>query len=92
MKADRTLTPHWHTGCSLERAPDRHGHVLLFRPGGMIRLDDDAARVGELIDGRHTVEQIIEILHTRFPNLPETGTDVDDFIRTASQKHWIDLH
>ncbi len=92
MKLDRSLTPTWHRNCSLELAPDRKGHVLHLSPGGMIRLDADDARVSELIDGRHTVEEIIETLHTRFPNLPETGMDVDRFMKVASEKQWIDLH
>lgn len=89
---DRTLTPHWHPDCSLELAPDRNGHVLHISPGGMIRLDDDRTRISELIDGLRSVQQIIDTLHSRFPNLPEMGTDVDEFIKHAHDMQWIVLN
>ncbi len=91
LRLDRSLIPHWHPGCTLEVGEDGKGRLLHVSPGGNVQLDDIKTWISELVDGRRTVQQIIDTLHVNYPNLPEMGTDVDNFIGRAHQLQWIEL-
>ncbi|MBD8576238.1 pyrroloquinoline quinone biosynthesis peptide chaperone PqqD [Pseudomonas syringae] len=91
LRLDRSLIPHWQPGCTLEVGEDGKGRLLHVRPGGNVQLDDIKTWISELVDGRRTVQQIIDTLHVNYPNLPEMGTDVDNFIGRAHQLQWIEL-
>ncbi|KQQ50750.1 pyrroloquinoline quinone biosynthesis protein PqqD [Pseudomonas sp. Leaf127] len=87
---DRSLTPHWQRGYRFQYEPAQKGHVLLY-PEGMIKLNESAGLIGEQVDGQRTVADIIQALQARFPDVPELGTDVVEFMQVAEHKHWITL-
>ncbi|MDF2641756.1 MAG: coenzyme synthesis protein [Pseudomonas sp.] len=89
-KFDRNLVPSWRQGYRFQFEPAQNGNVLLY-PEGMIKLNDSAGWIGALIDGQRTVAAIIAELERKFPNVPELGIDVDDFMRVARKENWIDL-
>ncbi len=64
---------------------------MVLYPEGMIKLNESAALIGGLIDGKRTIAAIIDELHQQFPNVPELGMDVDEFMEGAKKKNWIDL-
>ncbi|PBQ02907.1 pyrroloquinoline quinone biosynthesis peptide chaperone PqqD [Pseudomonas congelans] len=93
MKQDfklRALIPKWHQGYRFQYEPAQKAHVVLY-PEGMIKLNESAALIGGLIDGKRTIATIIHALHQQFPNVPELGMDVDEFMEGAKKKNWIDL-
>ncbi|MCD5995294.1 pyrroloquinoline quinone biosynthesis peptide chaperone PqqD [Pseudomonas sp. CDFA 602] len=87
---DRNQVPSWRPGYRFQYEPAQKGNVLLY-PEGMIKLNDSAGMIGGLVDGQRTVAAIIEKLQHEFPNVPELGMDVDDFMRVAQKEHWINL-
>ncbi|MFJ4143359.1 pyrroloquinoline quinone biosynthesis peptide chaperone PqqD [Pseudomonas sp. NPDC089734] len=90
MKFDRQQVPSWRQGYRFQFEPAQNGHVLLY-PEGMIKLNESAGLIGSLVDGQRSVALIIASLQERFPNVPELGADVDDFMRVAQEKSWINL-
>ena len=88
--AFRNKVPKWRQGYRFQFEPAQNGNVLLY-PEGMIKLNDSAGWIGGLIDGQRTVAAIIQELEHKFPNVPELGMDVDDFMKVAQEKHWITL-
>ncbi|WP_445380662.1 pyrroloquinoline quinone biosynthesis peptide chaperone PqqD [Pseudomonas syringae] len=93
MKHDlhsRASIPKWHQGYRFQYEPAQKAHVVLY-PEGMIKLNESAALIGGLIDGKRSIAAIIHELHQQFPNVPELGMDVDEFMEGAKKNNWIDL-
>ena len=90
MSFDRSKTPRWRTGYRFQYEPAQKGHVLLY-PEGMIKLNDSAALIGGLIDGERDVATIIDELAKQFPDVPELGDDIEQFMEVARAEHWIEL-
>jgi len=90
MSFDRCQTPHWRPGYRFQYEPAQKGHVLLY-PEGMIKLNDSAALIGGLIDGERDVAAIIGELAKQFPDVPELGDDIEQFMEVARAEHWITL-
>ncbi len=90
MSFDRQRTPSWRRGYRFQFEPAQDAHVLLY-PEGMIRLNESAAAIGGLIDGRRSVAAIVAELDAQFPGVPELGEDVEQFMLVALDKHWIEL-
>ncbi|MBO1539803.1 pyrroloquinoline quinone biosynthesis peptide chaperone PqqD [Pseudomonas sp. OA65] len=90
MSFDRSQTPHWRPGYRFQYEPAQKGHVLLY-PEGMIKLNDSAALIGGLIDGERNVAAIIGELAKQFPDVPELGDDIEQFMEVARAEHWITL-
>ncbi|MDE1179978.1 pyrroloquinoline quinone biosynthesis peptide chaperone PqqD [Paraburkholderia sp.] len=90
MSFDRNLKPTWRRGYRFQFEPAQDSHVLLY-PEGMVKLNGSASAIGTLIDGERSVTAIIAALDAQFPGVPELGTDVEQFMLVASDKHWIDL-
>lgn len=90
MSFDRQQRPGWRTGYRFQYEPAQQGHVLLY-PEGMIKLNESAAAISELIDGQRTVQNIIDHLNEQFPGVPELADDVEQFMLVAYDKHWITL-
>ncbi|KTT11328.1 pyrroloquinoline quinone biosynthesis protein PqqD [Pseudomonas oryzihabitans] len=88
MSFDRTQVPHWRPGYRFQFEPAQNAHVLLY-PEGMIKLNESAAAIGELIDGQRDVAAIIAALDERFPGVPELGADVEQFMEVARAEHWL---
>ena len=90
MSFDRHLTPHWRPGYRFQYEPAQKAHVLLY-PEGMIKLNESAALIGELIDGERDVTAIIALLDEKFPGVPELAEDIEQFMEVARAEHWIIL-
>ncbi|AOE62602.1 pyrroloquinoline quinone biosynthesis peptide chaperone PqqD [Pseudomonas corrugata] len=90
MSFDRSRTPRWRPGYRFQYEPAQKGHVLLY-PEGMIKLNDSAALIGGLIDGERDVTTIIDELAKQFPDVPELGDDIEQFMEVARAEHWIEL-
>ena len=90
MSFDRNQTPRWRPGYRFQYEPAQKGHVLLY-PEGMIKLNDSAALIGGLIDGERDVAAIIGELAKQFPDVPEIGDDIEQFMEVARAEHWITL-
>ncbi len=90
MSFDRSKTPQWRQGYRYQYEPAQKGHVLLY-PEGMIKLNESAALIGGLIDGQRDVAAIIAELGAQFPDVPELGDDIEQFMEVARAQHWIEL-
>ncbi|WP_409279038.1 pyrroloquinoline quinone biosynthesis peptide chaperone PqqD [Pseudomonas defluvii] len=90
MSFDRNLTPRWRPGYRFQYEPAQKAHVLLY-PEGMIKLNESASAIGQLIDGQRTVAAIIAHLDEQFPGVPELGDDIEQFMEVARVEHWIEL-
>ncbi len=88
MNFDRAQIPQWRPGYRLQFEPAQDGFVLLY-PEGMIKLNDSAAEISQCIDGQTTVRQIIEQLAAKFPQAPDIGDDIEQFMLVAHEQHWI---
>jgi len=62
----------------------RNRHILLF-PEGLVALNPTAAEILELCDGRHTVEQIVTALGSRYES-PDIATDVRELLAGLAAK------
>ncbi|AMB83888.1 coenzyme PQQ synthesis protein D [Pseudomonas agarici] len=90
MRFDRAKTPKWRPGYRFQYEPAQQAHVLLY-PEGMIKLNESAALIGGLIDGKRQVTAIIAELQQQFPGVPELGEDIEQFMEVARAQHWIEL-
>ena len=90
MSFDRSRKPTWRQGYRYQYEPAQKGHVLLY-PEGMIKLNDSAALIGGLIDGKRDVLAIIAELEQQFPGVPEVAVDIEQFMEVARGEHWITL-
>ncbi|RRE54528.1 pyrroloquinoline quinone biosynthesis peptide chaperone PqqD [Klebsiella pneumoniae] len=63
-------------------------HVILY-PEGMAKLNETAAAILELVDGRRDVAAIIAMLNERFPEAGGVDDDVIEFLKIACQQKWI---
>lgn len=73
------------TDCSGSRP---ESHVILY-PEGMAKLNETAAAILELVDGRRDVAAIIAMLNERFPEAGGVDDDVIEFLQIACQQKWI---
>lgn len=62
-------------------------YVLLY-PEGMVKLNQSAAEILKRCDGRHSVPALVAELEQAF-GCGDLRADVDDFLRTASERGWI---
>jgi len=81
--------PKLRRGFRLQFEPVQEAHVLLY-PEGMIKLNQSAAEILLLIDGKRSVAQITAALAERFPGAPNIEQDIIEFIETAHARHWIE--
>ena len=72
--------------------------ILVYTFRGLIRLNETASLVWELMDGRHTVEEMLVALRGQFPNAPgeRLKEDLENFLRSAESnglilRHWTPL-
>ncbi|MFV9669672.1 pyrroloquinoline quinone biosynthesis peptide chaperone PqqD [Pantoea sp. ARC607] len=63
-------------------------HVVLY-PEGMAKLNETAAAILELVDGKQDVAAIIATLDSRFPEAGGVGPDVTEFLQSAYEQKWI---
>jgi pyrroloquinoline quinone biosynthesis protein D len=62
-------------------------YVLLY-PEGLIRLEGGAGEILKRVDGKTSVEGIVQDLQQAFPGV-ELRQDVIDFLEVAYGKGWI---
>lgn len=63
-------------------------HVVLY-PEGMAKLNETAAAILELVDGKQNIVAIIATLDSRFPEAGGVGADVLEFLQSAYEQKWI---
>tara|TARA_B100000575_G_C23023694_1_gene589501 strand:- start:326 stop:613 length:288 start_codon:yes stop_codon:yes gene_type:complete len=71
-----------------EKAQDTF--VLLY-PEGMVKLPGSSGEIMQLIDGEHSVEEIISTLQIKFPGA-DLRDDVIIFLNKAYSNGWIYEH
>lgn len=86
----RERIPQWRTGYRFQWEPAQDAFVLLY-PEGMVRLNESAGMIGELIDGKRSVAAIVAALAGEFADVDseDIGADVDGFMQVAHEKHWL---
>jgi pyrroloquinoline quinone biosynthesis protein D len=67
--------------------PAQQSYVLLF-PEGLIKLPGGSGEIMKRVDGKTTVEGIVQDLQNTFPGV-ELRQDVIDFLEVAYGKGWI---
>ncbi|WP_323092186.1 pyrroloquinoline quinone biosynthesis peptide chaperone PqqD [Klebsiella variicola] len=75
-------------GYRLQWEVAQESHVILY-PEGMAKLNETAAAILELVDGRRDVAAIIAMLNERFPEAGGVDDDVVEFLQIACQQKWI---
>ncbi|MFW2276070.1 pyrroloquinoline quinone biosynthesis peptide chaperone PqqD [Burkholderia orbicola] len=90
MSFDRNRVPRWREGFRFQ-FEDAQGVFVLLYPEGMVKFNESASAIGQLIDGSLTVADIVMILEQQFPSAQELGADVEDFMETARGEHWLEL-
>ncbi|VTM54359.1 coenzyme PQQ synthesis protein C [Klebsiella pneumoniae] len=75
-------------GYRLQWEAAQESHVILY-PEGMAKLNETAAAILELVDGRRDVAAIIAMLNERFPEAGGVDDDVIEFLQIACQQKWI---
>jgi pyrroloquinoline quinone biosynthesis protein D len=72
------------TGARLRYDEIREEHLLLV-PEGAVRLNPTAAEVLELCDGERSVDDIIEVLSTRYDGA-DVGEDVRELVDGMAER------
>lgn len=67
--------------------PAQESYVLLF-PEGLIKLPGGSGEILKRVDGKTSVEGIVQDLQNTFPGV-ELRQDVIDFLEVAYGKGWI---
>ncbi|WP_411173984.1 pyrroloquinoline quinone biosynthesis peptide chaperone PqqD [Klebsiella pneumoniae] len=75
-------------GYRLQWEAAQESYVILY-PEGMAKLNETAAAILELVDGRRDVAAIIAMLNERFPEAGGVDDDVIEFLQIACQQKWI---
>ncbi|HID9039583.1 TPA: pyrroloquinoline quinone biosynthesis peptide chaperone PqqD [Klebsiella variicola] len=75
-------------GYRLQWEAAQESYVILY-PEGMAKLNETAAAILELVDGRRDVAAIIAMLNERFPEAGGVDDDVVEFLQIACQQKWI---
>ncbi|PXV78232.1 pyrroloquinoline quinone biosynthesis protein D [Pantoea sp. PNA 03-3] len=63
-------------------------HVVLY-PEGMAKLNETAAAILALVDGKQDIASIIATLDAQFPDAGGVGEDVKEFLQSAYEQKWI---
>ncbi|MBB3104539.1 pyrroloquinoline quinone biosynthesis peptide chaperone PqqD [Azomonas macrocytogenes] len=82
--------PNLRRGFRFQWEPAQQAHVLLY-PEGMIKLNEAAALILELVDGERHVAAIVDTLRTRFDNVPGIREDILEFLEVAHGNHWLEF-
>jgi|TARA_B110000902_G_scaffold263681_1_gene343307 pyrroloquinoline quinone biosynthesis protein D len=82
------MTPSFNRMFRFQWEPVQDCFVLLF-PEGMVKLNNGAGEIMQLIDGEKNIEQITDSLQSKFPDAGNLSADVNEFITTAIDKKWL---
>lgn len=89
-KLDRNQTPDFVRGYRYQWEPAQNCHVLLY-PEGMAKLNESAAMILQYVDGKRSLQQVIDELQSKFPDAPDLPADVEDFVRKAVENNWLQM-
>lgn len=78
------MTPRVAAKARLQWDGVRNRHVLLY-PEGLVALNPTAAEILGLCDGRHTVEQIVAVLSSKYESQDITS-DVQELLARLAAK------
>jgi len=87
---DGHSVPALSTGLRFQWEPAQDSHVLLY-PEGMVKLNGSAAAIMELVDGERSAAAIVAELERRYGSSGLLD-DVLEFLITARERGWIDVH
>lgn len=85
---DLTQIPQFRRGYRLQWEPAQESHVVLY-PEGMAKLNETAAAILELVDGKRDAAAIVDELNARFPEAGGVDQDVVEFLLAAVEQKWI---
>ena len=85
---DLTQIPQFRRGYRLQWEPAQESHVVLY-PEGMAKLNETAAAILELVDGKRDAAAIVAELNARFPEAGGVDQDVVEFLLAAVEQKWI---
>jgi len=80
--------PMFRRGFRLQWEPTQDCHVILY-PEGMAKLNESAAVILQLVDGKRALSGIIAELNGRFPEAGGVDDDVLEFFAQAYEQKWI---
>ncbi|CAI0800283.1 Pyrroloquinoline quinone biosynthesis protein D [Serratia entomophila] len=80
--------PLFRRGYRLQWEEVQNSHVILY-PEGMAKLNDSAAAILQLVDGKATLNGIIAQLNARFPGADGLAEDVLEFFQRAYEQKWV---
>jgi len=86
--SEQTMIPSLNSMFRFQYEPAQNCHVLLF-PEGMVKLNDSASEILNLIDGKNSVQQIVKLLGEKFSQAGDLTDDVTEFLITAVEKKWV---
>jgi len=67
----------------------QQSHVILF-PEGMVKLNGSAGEVLGLVDGKNSVDHIVNALKEKFQGVEGIEKDILSMIQFALDKSWIE--
>ncbi len=85
-----TTIPMFRRGYRLQWEQVQNCHVILY-PEGMAKLNDSATAILELVDGKRSLGEIIQLLNQRFPEAGGVDDDVQAFFAETREQKWIIL-
>ncbi|AGB82541.1 MULTISPECIES: pyrroloquinoline quinone biosynthesis peptide chaperone PqqD [Serratia] len=88
MTLNPEQTPMFRRGYRLQWEEVQQSHVILY-PEGMAKLNDSAAAILQLVDGKSTLQGIIDQLNARFPGADGLAQDVLEFFQRAYEQKWV---
>ncbi|AVJ17756.1 pyrroloquinoline quinone biosynthesis peptide chaperone PqqD [Serratia rhizosphaerae] len=88
MTLNPEQTPMFRRGYRLQWEEVQQSHVILY-PEGMAKLNDSAAAILQLVDGKSTLQGIIDQLNARFPGADGLAQDVLEFFQSAYEQKWV---
>ncbi|ACA86531.1 pyrroloquinoline quinone biosynthesis peptide chaperone PqqD [Shewanella woodyi] len=65
------------------------GCFVLLYPEGMVKLNESAAEILQLVDGSASVDEIHKQLQHKFPQAGDIRHDIEEFLLVAQEKRWI---
>ncbi len=90
LEGQRELVPALHMMFRLQWEKAQDCYVLLY-PEGMIQLNGPAGEILALVDGKRSVQDIIDALQAKFSDAGDISADILEFLGGAYEQHWITL-
>jgi len=90
MAISPTQIPQLNSMFRMQWEKAQNAYVLLY-PEGMVKLNGPAGEILSLVDGQRSVDEIIQSLHTKFPDAEGIDEDILTFLGEAHEQLWITL-